>query len=114
MTDRTMPNWHMPTLSQGGHPQRRRDGSQPLREPIRPGLGGFRAANCRRSNVRLRKTWRAGRTTVWNALELLRRIVNFGRMAGCAPRSVHHREAPKDNEVVEYLEPEQAARFMRS
>ncbi len=51
--------------------------------------------------------------TIFNALELVRRIVNFGSAAGLCPAIVFTIEMPrKDNEVVEYLEPEEAARFM--
>jgi integrase len=82
---------------------------------IRPSLGGLRASKLSPLDIaRLRKTMddRAA-ATVWNALELLRRIVNFGRKAGLCPALKFTIEMPKkDNEVVEYLEPEQAARFM--
>lgn len=81
---------------------------------IRPLLGGFRASQLSPLDlVRLRKTM-DGRAaaTVWNALELVRRIVNFGRKAGLCPALKFIIEMPhKDNEVVEYLEPEQAARL---
>jgi len=82
---------------------------------IRPVLGGFRASKLSPLDiVRLRKTMEGrAAATVWNALELLRRIVNFGRKAGLCPALKFTIEMPqKDNEVVEYLEPEQAARFM--
>jgi integrase len=82
---------------------------------IRPSLGGFRASKLSPLDIaRLRKTMDARAVaTVWNVLELLRRIVNFGRKAGLCPALKFTIEMPqKDNEVVEYLEPEQAARFM--
>lgn len=81
---------------------------------IRPVLGGFRASKLSPLDiVRLRKTMEGRATaTVWNALEMLRRIVNFGRKAGLCPALKFIIEMPKkDNEVVEYLEPEQAARL---
>jgi len=81
---------------------------------IRPVLGGFRASKLSPLDiVRLRKTMEGRATaTVWNALEMLRRIVNFGCKAGLCPTLKFTIEMPrKDNEVVEYLEPEQAARL---
>jgi integrase len=55
---------------------------------------------------------RLGAATLWNALELVRRIVNFETKAGLSPALTFTIEMPKkDNEVVEYLEPEQAARL---
>ena len=82
---------------------------------IRPILGGFRASKLSPLDIaRLRKSMEGrAAATVWNALELLRRIVNFGRKMGLCPPLKFTIEMPKkDNEVVEYLEPEQAARFM--
>lgn len=81
---------------------------------IRPLLGGFRASKLSPLDIaRLRKTMEGrAAATVWNALELVRRIVNFGRKAGLCPALKFTIEMPKkDNEVVEYLEPEQAARL---
>lgn len=81
---------------------------------IRPVLGGFRASKLSPLDIaRLRKTMDGRATaTVWNALEMLRRIVNFGCKAGLCPALKFTIEMPhKDNEVVEYLEPEQAARL---
>lgn len=81
---------------------------------IRPVLGGFRASKISPLDVvRLRKTMEGRATaTVWNALEMLRRILNFGQKAGLCPALKFTIEMPhKDNEVVEYLEPEQAARL---
>ena len=50
--------------------------------------------------------------TIWNALELVRRIVNFGAKAKLCPPLPFVIEMPKkDNEVVEYLEPEESARL---
>ena len=81
---------------------------------VRPLLGGFRASKLSPLDmVRLRKTMEGrAAATVWNALELVRRILNFGRKAGLCPALKFIIEMPKkDNEVVEYLEPEQAARL---
>lgn len=51
--------------------------------------------------------------TVWNALELLRRIVNFGYKTNRCPALSFQIEMPsKDNEVIEYLKPEEAQRFL--
>lgn len=52
--------------------------------------------------------------SVWGALEILRRVVNYGAKVGMCPRLAFVIEMPKkDNEVVEYLAPEEAARLMR-
>ncbi|NDY55207.1 site-specific integrase [Desulfovibrio sulfodismutans] len=81
---------------------------------IRPILGGFRASKLSPLDMaRLRKAM-TGRApaTVWNALELVRRIVNFGARAKLCPALSFVIEMPrKDNEVVEYLEPEEAVRL---
>jgi len=81
---------------------------------IHPTLGGFRASKLSPLDmVRLRKTME-GRApaTIWNALELVRRIVNFGAKAKLCPPLPFVIEMPKkDNEVVEYLEPEESARL---
>ena len=50
--------------------------------------------------------------TVWNALELLRRIVNFGYKTNRCPALSFQIEMPvKDNEVIEYLKPDEANAF---
>lgn len=51
--------------------------------------------------------------TVWGALEILRRVVNFGCKNGmCAPLAFVIEMPRKDNEVVEYLEPQDAASLL--
>jgi integrase len=51
--------------------------------------------------------------TVWGALELVRRIANFGRKAGLSPGLSFIIEMPKrDNEKVEFLTDDQAARLL--
>lgn len=51
--------------------------------------------------------------TVWGALEILRRIVNFGVKNGmCTALSFTIDMPRKDNEVVEYLEPEDVTRLL--
>ena len=51
--------------------------------------------------------------TVWNVLELLRRIINFGHRTNRCPALGFQIEMPrKDNEVVEYLTPDEARRFL--
>lgn len=81
---------------------------------VLPVLGNFRASKLSPLDmVRLRKAME-GRApaTIWNALELVRRIVNFGARAKLCPPLPFVIEMPKkDNEVVEYLEPEEAARL---
>jgi len=50
--------------------------------------------------------------TVWGALEILRRIVNYGAKVGLSEPLSFKIEMPKrDNEVVEYLTPEQLERL---
>lgn len=52
--------------------------------------------------------------TVWNTLELIRRIINFGAKSGLCPALAFTMEMPKrDNERVEYLSPEQTERFFK-
>ena len=51
--------------------------------------------------------------TVWNVLELFRRIANYGFKSNRCPALAFHIEMPiKDNEVVEYLKPDEAQRFL--
>ncbi|MDR1487952.1 MAG: tyrosine-type recombinase/integrase [Deltaproteobacteria bacterium] len=50
---------------------------------------------------------------VWNALELLRRIINFSFKTNRCPALDFQIEMPiKDNDVVEYLNPEESERFL--
>jgi integrase len=51
--------------------------------------------------------------TVWNALELVRRIINFGAKSNLCPALSFTIEMPRrDNERVEYLNPEETERFL--
>lgn len=51
--------------------------------------------------------------TVWSALEMIRRIANFGKKTGMTPGIKFTIEMPRrDNQVVQYLTPEQAARLL--
>lgn len=51
--------------------------------------------------------------TLWNALELLRRIINFGVKTNRCPNLAFQIEMPvKDNEVIEHLTPEETRRFL--
>ncbi len=51
--------------------------------------------------------------TLWNTLELLRRIVNFGYKTNRCPALSFQIEMPvKDNEVIEYLKPEEVQKFL--
>ncbi|MBU1001411.1 MAG: site-specific integrase [Proteobacteria bacterium] len=46
--------------------------------------------------------------SIWGALEIIRRVVNFGAKNGmCAPLGFVIEMPKRDNEVVEYLEPDQ-------
>ena len=51
--------------------------------------------------------------TLWNALELLRRIANFGFKTNRCPALSFQIEMPvKDNEVIEYLKPDEVQKFL--
>lgn len=51
--------------------------------------------------------------TLWNVLELFRRIVNFGHKTNRCPQLGFHVAMPvKDNERIEYLKPEEAQSFL--
>jgi len=51
--------------------------------------------------------------TLWNTLELMRRIVNFGYKTNRSPALSFQIEMPiKDNEVIEYLKPEEVKIFL--
>lgn len=51
--------------------------------------------------------------TIWNCLELLRRIINFGFKTNRCPALSFQIEMPhKDNEVIEYLTPDEVDRFL--
>lgn len=52
--------------------------------------------------------------TIWNTIELLRRVINFGIKTNRCPLLAFTFEMPtKDNEVIEYLTSEQASDFMK-
>jgi integrase len=52
--------------------------------------------------------------TVWGALELIRRIANYGKKAGLSPGLAFIIEMPKrDNEKIEYLASDEADRFLK-
>ena len=53
--------------------------------------------------------------TVWGALELVRRLSNYGKKTGLTPGLKFKIEMPKrDNEVVQYLTPEEAGRLVKT
>ena len=59
----------------------------------------------------MRKEYKPG--TIWNVMEMLRRIVNYGYKTNRCPALAFQIEMPvKNNEVVEYLRPEEAQRFL--
>lgn len=52
--------------------------------------------------------------TLWNTLELFRRIVNFGYKTNRCPALNFQIEMPvKNNEVIEYLKPEEVQKFLQ-
>ncbi len=53
--------------------------------------------------------------TVWNVLELMRRIINFGHKTNRCPELAFHIDMPvKDNEVIEYLTIEEVNSFLET
>lgn len=53
--------------------------------------------------------------TLWNTLELLRRIINFGQKTNRCPALRFQIEMPvKDNEVIEHLTPEETRAFLET
>ena len=51
--------------------------------------------------------------TIWNSLELVRRIINFGFKANLCPALSYTIEMPRrDNERIEYLNPDETERFL--
>ncbi|MCM0755090.1 site-specific integrase [Desulfovibrio aminophilus] len=53
-------------------------------------------------------------STIWGALEILRRVLNHGAKIGMCPSLKFSIEMPKkDNEVVEYLTAEEVSRFLQ-
>lgn len=51
--------------------------------------------------------------TIWNTLEIMRRIINYGYRTNRCPALSFQIEMPvKDNDIVEYLKPEEAQRFL--
>ena len=63
---------------------------------------------------RLKKGMRKNKpATVWNVLELFRRIINYGvKTNRCTALSFQIEMPIKDNEVIEYLKPDEARRFL--
>ena len=52
-------------------------------------------------------------STIWNILEILRRIINYGYKTNRCPMLSFQLEMPiKDNDIVEYLRPDEAQRFL--
>lgn len=53
--------------------------------------------------------------TIWGALELVRRLSNYGKKTGLTPGLKFTIEMPKrDNEMVQYLDPDEAARLVKT
>ncbi len=82
---------------------------------LSPILGNYRVSEINPQHIELVNKAFADRkpATLWNALELVRRIINFGYKTNRAPALPFVIEMPKkDNEVIEYLTPEQTQRFL--
>jgi integrase len=81
---------------------------------IRPLVGGKKISELSELDVAKIKKALADRSpgTIWNVLELLRRIVNYGARTGLSPRLNFTIGMPaKDNEVVEFLTSEEMQRL---
>ena len=82
---------------------------------IAPIFNGLRVPSLTPFDMETLKRSMSGRAnaTVWNALELVRRIINFGAKSNLCPKLSFTIEMPRrDNERVEYLNPEETERFL--
>lgn len=82
---------------------------------IAPIFKNLRVPNLTQFDMETLKRSMTGRAdaTIWNALELIRRIVNFGTKSNLCPALSFTIEMPRrDNERVEYLNPEETERFL--
>lgn len=85
------------------------------RRHVSPVLGDRRVSSLGQLDVeRIKKNMgELSITSQWAALEIMRRVINYGVKVHMCPRLSFVIEMPKkDNEVVEYLEPEQMARLV--
>jgi integrase len=74
-------------------------------------VGQIQPSDIERLKKDMRKTHQPA--TIWNTLEMLRRIINFGvRMKRCPALDFQLEMPVKDNEIVEYLRPDEAQRFL--
>lgn len=83
---------------------------------LRPLVGELPAGRLTELEISKVKRSMQGRATatVWNTLEILRRIVNFGARRGiCPPLSFVIDMPRKDNEVVEYLSADEVTRLLQ-
>jgi len=83
---------------------------------LHPLVGGIPAGDL--SELDIAKVKRAMQdrapATIWNALELLRRVINYGARTGLCPAPRFIIDMPcKDNERTEYLPDEQAAKLLQ-
>jgi integrase len=83
---------------------------------IKPILGKRRISSLAPLDIERVKAAMKGKATatIANALELLRRLINYGTKYNlCASLEFTILLPDKDNELVEYLEPDQAERFLK-
>lgn len=83
---------------------------------LKPTLGKRRISSLAPLDIERVNTKMKGKApaTIANALELLRRLINYGAKNNLCPSLNFTIQLPeKDNEVVEYLEPDQAERFAK-
>ena len=82
---------------------------------VKPVIGQRPVASLTPLDMQRIKNNMAGKAaaTVWGALEMVRRIANYGKKVGLTPGLKFKIEMPKrDNEVVQFLTPDQAARLL--
>lgn len=81
---------------------------------IKPMFGKRRVSDLTQLDMSDLRNSMAGKAdaTIWNALEMVRRIINFGAKSELCPALSFTIEMPtRDNERVEYLNPEEVKRF---
>ena len=82
---------------------------------VKPVLGGRTVSSITTLDIeRIKKNMKGkAPATIWGALELIRRIANFGRKAGLSPGLSFIIEMPeRNNEKVEYLTADEAKRLL--
>jgi integrase len=100
----------------GGSPQAAKYDQYRYAKHVKPVLGNRPVASLTPLDIQRIKSNMAGKATatVWGALELIRRIANYGKKIGISPGLKFTIEMPRrDNEVVQFLTPDQAADLLK-